>query len=315
MAKDPYTVLGVSKSASADDIRKAYRTLAKKNHPDLNPGNKAAEEAFKDVQLAFDILGDAEKRKKFDAGMIDANGMDIPAGGFSRTYRGKPGASGKGFEGFHHAGFQRKAEAGSGSFDDINDLFSEFFGQSRGRSEPPPPPPQRGKDAHYALNISFLEAAKGESKRVTMPDGKTFDVSIPEGLEDGQKLRLRGKGAAGGNGAPSGDAIITVSVAPHAYFTRQGNDIHLELPVTLQEAVMGASVKVPTLSGPVSLRIPKGANSGQTLRLKGKGIKGGNQLVTIQIVLPDDSDGKLHKFVEDWARNHAYNPRKKFESS
>jgi DnaJ-class molecular chaperone len=296
---DLYAVLGVPKTATQSEIKAAFRKLAKKYHPDLNPGDKDAEAKFKQIGTAFDILGDEEKRKRYDAGEIDSEGNErIPQGGFYRDYATNPG------EGF-------KYSTSSHGFGNLEDLF-EFFGQgvsgrrTAGKAQIQFP----GEDAHYRMKVSFQEAATGAEKRITLPDGAELTVKIPEGLRDGQVIRLKGKGHPGYGGGPPGDALITVEVEPHPQFTRDGNNIRYELPISLPEAVLGAEVLVPTLTGNAKLKIPEGSSSGTVLRLKGKGIKGGDQLVKLRIVLPPkESQKELREFLKDWSMKHPYNPR------
>jgi DnaJ-class molecular chaperone len=258
VASDPYETLGVKRDATQAQIRTAYRKLAKTLHPDLNPGDKSAEDRFKSVTAAYDLLGDAEKRGRFDRGEIDASGMERPQ---QRYYRDFQGA------GEHAYG------GGGASFEelgDIGDLFGEMFrgragggaGGARGSFR------MRGADARYHLSIGFLDAVNGGAQRITLPGGDTLDVTIPPGTEDGQVLRLRGKGSEGFGGGEAGDALIEISVAPHPFFTRKGDDIELELPVTLGEAVLGAKLDVPTPTGAVRMSVPKGSNSGTRLRLR-----------------------------------------------
>ena len=296
---DPYETLGVSKTASADEIRKAYRKLAKESHPDLNPGNKQAEERFKNISAAYDIIGDEEKRKRFDAGEIDATGAERPERKFYREYAD----AGPGFK-YEHRG-------GDGAqFEDLGDIFGDLFGGRRAQRGP-----VRGPDSHYTLAVDFLEAINGASRRVDMPDGKTLDISIPVGLRDGQTLRLKGQGQPGIGGGLAGDALLEVHVRPHPIFTRDGNDIRSELPVTLREAIAGGSVPVETVTGTVNLRIPKGSNTGTVLRLRGKGVpfpvttSRGDHLVTLRVVLPDKPDEELERFITEWEGKHPYDPR------
>lgn len=303
--KNPYDVLGVKRDASADEIKKAYRQLAKKLHPDLHPGNTKVEQDFKEVSQAYSLLSDAEKRKRFDRGEIDASGQETPrAGGFYRQYaeRGGPGS-----------GKYRASDFG----DEINieDIISDLFGgggRGRGRGGA-----RKGADVSYTAPIDFLDAAVGAKKRLRLSDGKVLDMTIPPGTTDRQTLRLKGQGGPGAGGAPAGDAYVEVHVQPHAYFTRKDNDIHLELPITLQEAVLGASLEVPTVHGKVAMKIPAGSNTGATLRLKGKGItdrkskQAGDQYVKLKVVLPDKPDEELKSFVERWAKSHSYDPRRK----
>ena len=304
MAEDPYSLLGVPKSASDDDIRKAYRKLAKQFHPDLNPGNPSAAERFKKVSAANDIIGDAEKRRRYDRGEIDASGE--PRRG--PQWHGGP----------------RGAQAGAGTrgFDGFGDIFSDIFsgggpgGMGGGHGGPRSARggfASRGQDVRYTLEVDFLEAATGEKKRVTMPDGGVLDIAVPAGVADGQTLRLRGKGQAGHGGAESGDALIEIKVRPHAVFKRQGADILVDVPVTIDEAVLGAKIEVPTVTGRVALSIPKATSSGRVFRLKGKGLKGpggtvGDELVTVRIVLPDTIDEGLAYFLAEWRQKHGYDP-------
>jgi DnaJ-class molecular chaperone len=294
--KDPYETLGVARDASADDIRKAYRKLAKKHHPDLNPGDKAAEAAFKDVGAANDLLSDPEKRARFDRGEIDAAGdpkQERP------TYRSYADA---GFAGGRYGG-----SAGSDTAE-FGDIFADLFTQARRG-------PHRGRDLQYGLAVDFLDAIRGAQQRLTLPDGRTLDVRVPPGMEDGQTLRLRGQGEEGTNGGPAGDALITVQVFPHPFFRREGNDIHLDLPVTLKEAVLGGRVSVPTVSGTVAMTIPRRSDTGAVLRLRGRGVPAhgsrpaGDQLVTLKVVLPDVDD-TLEKLLQDWKPAREIDPRR-----
>jgi DnaJ-class molecular chaperone len=277
--------LGVKKDASQDDIQKAYRRLAKKLHPDLNPGNKQAEEQFKDVSAAYDLLGDTEKRARFDRGEIDASGAERPRQRYYRDFsEGNPYSSSAGFEDF----------AGG------EDILSEIFGRA----------------AHYRLPLDFLDAVNGGKQQITLPDGSALDVNIPPGTRDGQVLRLRGKGQPGIGGGPPGDALVEIEVRPHRIFTRKGDDIHVELPISLSEAVLGGKIKVPTPSGPVTMTVPKWANTGTVLRLKGKGAPRaeggrGDELVTLKLMLPEKPDPELEKFIAQW--RGAYSPRQAME--
>jgi DnaJ-class molecular chaperone len=303
MADDPYTVLGVPRTSTDEEVRRAYRKLAKELHPDLNPANRASsEERFKKVTAAYEIIGDAEKRKQFDRGEIDANGE--PRRGFHRTYAG--GGAGP---------FGGRTASGRPDEDvSFSDIFSDLFGSMRGRGEAGSPFGVRGRDARYSLDIDFLEAATGAKKRVTMPDGGTLDINVPQGVRDGQTLRLRGKGSAGMRGAEPGDALVEIRVRPHAHFKRAEDDILLEVPITIDEAVLGAKIEVPTITGRVQLTLPKATSSGRIFRLKGKGIHNGSsghvgdQLVTVRIVLPDEIDDGLSYFLSEWRQKNAYNP-------
>jgi DnaJ-class molecular chaperone len=304
MADDPYKVLGVPRTASEEEVRRAYRKLAKELHPDLNPSNQAtAEERFKKVSAAYEIVGDAEKRKQFDRGEIDANGEQ------RRSYQ-RAHAGGSPFGG-------RTAGARPGEDFGFGDIFSDLFGSMRGgRSGEPGAPPfrVRGQDVRYTLEVDFLEAVNGATKRVTMPEGGVLDLNVPEGVADGQVLRLRGKGGSAGRGGEPGDAMVEVRVRPHAQFKRAGDDITYDLPIAIDEAVLGAKVEVPTISGRVQLTIPKGTSSGRVFRLKGKGVRnnaGGNtgdQLVTVHIMLPDKIDEELSYFLSEWRLKHRYDP-------
>jgi DnaJ-class molecular chaperone len=305
MAEDLYSVLGVAKSASAADITKAYRKLAKKLHPDLNPGDKAAEEKFKRVTAAYDILGDQEKRGRYDRGEIDAAGQETPQQRYYREYAG-------GAEGARY-----RSTAGFEDIGAFSDLFGDLFGRAGARGAGGARFSMRGQDAHYRLEVDFLDAVNGTKTRITLPDGGTLDVTIPPGVADGQVLRLKGKGGPGfGEGEP-GDALIEIAVKPHPVFKREGDDIIVEVPITFDEAVLGGKVEVPTIGGRVSVTVPAGSNTGQTLRLKGRGIKSktgtGDQLVKLSVVLPERVDDDLKSFTEEWREAHRYDPRRKLK--
>ncbi|MET0191910.1 MAG: J domain-containing protein [Hyphomicrobiaceae bacterium] len=297
MAEDPYKVLGVQRDAAEDDIRKAYRKLAKELHPDLNPANRtAAEERFKKVSAAYEIVGDATKRGQYDRGEIDANGEQ------RRTYqRAHSGAGARG------GGARAGEEFG------FSDIFSDLFGAGR-RGEGASGFGTRGRDVRYTLEVDFLEAATGAKKRVTMPDGGVLDIAVPEGVADGQTLRLKGQGSPSPRGSEAGDALVEIKVRTHAQFKRVGDDIVLEVPITIDEAVLGAKIEVQTISGRVQVAMPKGTSSGRVFRLKGKGVRNtttgntGDQLVSVRIVLPETIDSELSYFMQEWRQKHPYNP-------
>jgi DnaJ-class molecular chaperone len=290
MDQELYRTLGVGRTATHDEIRGAYRKLAKEYHPDRNPGNTAAEEKFKRISSAFDILGDPDKRKKYDAGEIDASGRETPGGYY-----------GEGRSGRYRT---------SDNFGDFGDIFGDVFGRSQGGGFN-----MRGMDYRYHLEIDFLEAVNGVKKRVLLPEGETLDINVPSGVVQGQVLRLKGKGGPGvGRGQP-GDALIELKIRPHSFFEREGDDIILDLPITIDEAILGGKVEAPTIDGRVALTIPKCASSGQLLRLRGKGVRNaqsgntGDQLVKLRIVLPSAPDTQLTEFMEKWRAAHAYDPR------
>lgn len=300
--KDPYLVLGVARTASDDEIKKAYRALARELHPDLNPGDSKAESRFKDISAAYDFLSDTTKRAQFDAGEIDASGT--PKRGAWRSRPGaRPGAgAGGGFGGFG---------------ENVDDILAELFrrkqkGQDQAKAQARAK--TRGGDVRHTLTISFLDAAAGGTKRVTLMSGRTVEVRIPPGSTDGQTLRLKGQGHGADDGAIPGDAFIELKVEEHSHFKRRDLDVLLDLPVTVQEAVLGGKVPVPTIDGKVMVTVPPGSNSGAVLRLKGKGIAGphgtrGDQLVTLSVVLPEDAD--FRTLVEKWGPRHGYDPRAK----
>jgi len=297
LAADPYTVLGVKKDASQDEIQKAYRRLAKKLHPDLNPGNEQAEERFKEVSAAYDLLGDPDKRARFDRGEIDASGMERPRQRYYRDFA----------EGGAYA-----SDAGFADFAGVDDILSQMFGRE-GRANIR----MRGSDVHYRLELDFLDAINGGKRQITLPDSSALDVNIPPGTRDGQILRLRGKGRPGMGGGPPGDALVEIEVRPHRIFTRKGDDIHVDLPISLGEAVLGGKVKVPTPSGTVTMTVPKWANTGTVLRLRGKGVpridgSRGDEFVTLKVMLPEKPDPELEKFVAQW--RGAYSPRQAMEA-
>lgn len=297
MAGDPYKELGVSKGASAEEIKKAFRKLAKELHPDKNPGDKAAEERFKRVTGAFDLLGDAEKRAKYDRGEIDADGREQ-----ARGFGGGAGRGG-GFSGFGGSG-------GRGGFEDIDlsDLFAGFGGgrASGGFGS------GKGSDIRATLEVSLEEVIAGTTRRIQFSDGRMVDVNIPKGASDGQVIRLKGQGAAGR--VQSGDAMIELRIMAHPVYRREGADLYMDLPVSVPDAVLGGKVTVPTPEGKVMMSIPKGSNSGKVLRLKGRGAfadhQRGDLFAKLMVTLPEDEDEQLVRFAEDWRKNRPYTPGK-----
>jgi DnaJ-class molecular chaperone len=302
MADDPYTILGVARDASDKQIRSAYLKLAKTSHPDLNPGDRSAEERFKAINAANDLLSDKDRRARFDRGEIDGAGHEQARPGpppGQRSYR-------------HHADGPTgsRYSAGLGSDDDLGDIFSEMFG-ARGGARAGSAGRRQGPDRRYTLAVSFLDAIRGTTQRLSLPEGGSLDVKIPPGLESGQILRLRGKG---GPGEPPGDALIEVEVGLHPLFRRQGRDIHLEIPITIREAMLGGPVNVPTISGPVTMTLPPGSDSRTKLRLKGKGVPAsghhlaGDAFPTLRIVLgpPDEA---LATFLRDRTDAPSWDPR------
>ena len=305
MALDLYQRLGLKRGANEAEIKKAYRSLAKQLHPDRNKDNPDAAKRFADITHAYDLLSDKDKRAQYDRGEIDEEGN--PKMPFGAGFGGYPGGAGGpqpgagGFEGFNFQG-------GEGA--DLSDLFEGLFGRGGGGGGGGPfggfrqraRAPQKGADIAYRLKVPFVDAVALKPQRITLGDGKTIDLKLPQGLEDGTKIRIAGKGEQGSAGR--GDAIVTIEIAPHRFFTREENNIRLNLPVTLKEAVLGAKVKVPTPEGPVMLTIPKGTSSGKVLRLKGRGFmakdgKRGDQLISVEIEVPA-SDPELQKFAESW---------------
>ena len=304
---NPYETLGMAPNASQDDIRKAYRKAAKETHPDLNPGKPEAEKRFKEINAAYDIIGDVEKRKRYDAGEIDETGAERqPKRHFYREYdEADPDM---------RYGPRRASavEQGNGAGDFDYDIFADLFrGRGKGRTFRMPP-----QDVRYTLEIEFLDAANGTHKVVAMPDGKTLDITIPAGINEGQVLRLKGQGLPGSDGMP-GDAYVEISVRPHPGFKREGYDILSTLPVSLGEALNGANVRVETVDGPVDVRVPKGAKEGTKLRLRGKGVSRGksggrgDQFVEIHIAPPEGADEALAQFMAEWEKTHPQNPRRK----
>jgi DnaJ-class molecular chaperone len=295
MSEDPYAALGVRPTATQEEIKRAYKRIARESHPDLNPGDPDAAARFKAAANAYDLLKDPEKRARFDRGEIDAAGHERPERRFWRDYAGAEGAAG-----YHSArGFE--------DFGDMSDVFEDLFGRRRPGGTRIR---MRGADRLYGLEIDFMDAVRGGRQRLTLPDGQVLDVTIPAGIADGQTIRLRGKGEPGLGGGEPGDALITITVRPHPVFRREGDDIHLDLPITLDEAVLGGKVETPTIDGNVALTIPKGASSGQVLRLRGRGVRGGDQFVKLKIVAPPVIDDEIETFFRRWRERHRYDPRK-----
>ena len=309
MAEDPYKTLGVKREASAEDIRAAYRKLAKKNHPDLNPGNKAAEERFKAIASAYDLLSDPDKRTRFDRGEIDATGQERPERQYYRGYA--EGAQGRRYQ----EGGPGAPEFGGEFPDELGDILGEFFRSRGGAGGGGARMRMRGQDVAYRLTVDFLDAVNGATRRLTLPDSKELDVTIPPGVEDGQTLRLRGQGGAGIGGGEAGDALIEITVSPHPQFRREGNDVHVELPVSLPEAVLGARIEVPTPRGSVTMTIPKHSDAGTRLRLRGRGVAAhggqpaGDEYVTLKVVI-GTFDAALEEFVRNWKPEHPADPRR-----
>jgi DnaJ-class molecular chaperone len=313
LATDPYQVLGVPRTASADEIRKAFRKLAKANHPDTNPNNKAAEERFKQVSGAFDILGDAAKKKKFDAGEIDADGRETMRGfGGGQGPWGPP--PGGGFSG----GGAYRGESFEGV--DLGDILGEMFGGGRGARAGGGAGggfggfSQRGSDVRARLEIDLEDAIRGGKRRISFSDGRTIDVTIPKGAQEGQTLRLKGQGSPGRSGP--GDAFIELAIAPHPTFRREGEVLVMDVPVTVYDAVLGGKAEAPTPDGPVTLTIPKGANTGTRLRLKGRGLVGpqgrrGDLFARLVVTLPDKPDTELEDLAEKWKRERPYAPKRR----
>lgn len=338
--RDPYLTLGVGRSATLDEIKQAYRALAKRYHPDTNPGRDDIEHRFKEVSAAYSLLSDSEKRARFDRGEIDAQGAERTTRG---TYRSSTRRRPRTHDDHIHAG--------------LDDLFAEFFGTktqdrsqagSTGREQARGPGPgpggagagpeahrrgsagpnarsaasagrsaRRGSDISYTVTVSFTEAALGTSRRLQLSTGKGLDVVIPPGTGDQQKLRLRGQGMAGAEGGQPGDAIVQVHVEAHPFFVRQDWDIHVEVPITLPEAVLGARIRIPTLAGAVNVTVPPGSNTGTTLRLRGRGIpnkadgEAGDQYVKLKVVLPEKPDTDLVRFLERWSQDKTYDVRRR----
>ena len=299
---DPYKILGVTRDATADDIRRAYRKLAKRHHPDLNPGDAQAEARFKGVTAANDLLSDPARRARFDRGEIDASGQEQAPRSSWRDHA--------------DTGAGRRYSAGAGDppdweGDEFADMFSSMFGQGRGRASDGP---RRGGDERYALTTAFLDALNGGTQRVTLPEGRSLNARIPPGTTEGQVLRLRGQGRPGVRGGPAGDLLLEIHVAPHPLFTRDGQDIRMVLAVSLSEAVLGGPVDAPTPTGPVRVRIPPGSDTGSELRLRGRGAPksagrpAGDLYATLRVMV-GPPDPALKAFLEGWTPEHPIHPR------
>ena len=304
--KDPYEILGVNRSATDKEIKDAFKKLARKFHPDLHPDDKEAERKFKDISAANDLLKDAEKRRRFDAGEIDATGAERPQERFYRDFADGPAYA-------SHAG-----QDGFANNEELEEFLARAFAERGRRSQGQFR--ARGQDVSYVLPIGFLEAANGAVRTITLPEGRTLQVTIPEGAEDRQMLRLKGQGMPGFGGGPAGDAYVELHVEPHPFFHRKDDNIHVEIPVTLKEAALGAGIEVPTVGGPVTVTVPKGSNTGKTLRLRDRGIRNrksgqrGHQLITLKVVLPEAEEPELIAFLEAWQPKTKQDPRKEMLS-
>lgn len=304
--KDPYETLGVKRTATDAEIKEAFKKLARKFHPDLHPDDKKAEAKFKDLSGAHDLLKDSEKRRRFDAGEIDAAGAERPQERFYRDF-----ADGSAYAG--HA-----AQDGFANNEELQEFMTRAFGGGGGRSQGSYR--ARGQDVSYTLPIGFLDAVNGATRAITLPEGKTLQVKVPEGADDRQMLRLKGQGMPGFGGGPAGDAYVELHVEPHAFFHRKDDNIHVEVPVTLKEAVLGARIEVPTVGGPVTVTVPKGSNTGTTMRLRDRGIRNrktgqrGHQLITLKTILPEVDEPELVAFLEAWQPKTQQNPRKEMLS-
>jgi DnaJ-class molecular chaperone len=301
--KDPYDTLGVARSATDKEIKDAFKKLARKFHPDLHPGDKEAETKFKDISAANDLLKDKEKRRRFDAGEIDASGAERPQERFYRDFADGPAHT-------SHA-----AQDGFDNNEELEEFLAKAFagrGQQRTFRA-------RGQDVSYELPVAFLDAANGATHTITLPEGKTLQVTVPEGAEDRQMLRLKEQGMPGYGGGPPGDAYVELHIQPHPFFRRKDDNIHVEVPVTLKEAMLGGRIEVPTIGQPVTVAVPKGSNTGTTLRLRERGIRNrktgqrGHQLITLKVVLPTAEEPELVEFLETWQPKNEQSPRREIE--
>ena len=308
--KSPYDILGIKQGASDDEIKAAYRKLAKKYHPDLNPDNAEADDKFKEASAAHDFLKDKDKRAAFDRGEIDSQGQPQWSGGAQTDPKGQ-----RQYYRDHanSSGSERYQAGGNINPEDLEGIFGSMFGGRKGGAGYEEMfRQQRNADVHYRLDIDFMDAALGTKKQVTMPDGKNIKIGIPEGVKNGQKLRLKGQGNKLPDGR-QGDIYVEIHINPHKNFIRKGNDVYTSIPIGIHESILGGNIKVETVHGPVNIRIPKGTDSGKSFRLKGKGIKGGNHYVDVKIVMPEKIDETLEKSMTDWAKNNSYNPRERKE--
>ena len=300
--KDPYETLGVNRTATAAEIKDAFKRLARKFHPDLHPGDKEAEAKFKDLSAANDLLKDVEKRRRFDAGEIDASGAERPQERFYRDFADGPAYA-------SHA-----AQDGFANNEELEEFLARAFAGGGHRSQGTFR--ARGQDVSYVLPVGFLEVANGAARTITLSEGKTLQVTVPEGAEDRQMLRLKGQGMPGFGGGPAGDAYVELHVEPHPFFRRKDDNIHVEVPVTLKEAALGTRIEVPTIGGPVTVTVPKGSNTGTTLRLRDRGIRNrksgqrGHQLITLKVILPTAEEPELVAFLETWRPKTQQDPRK-----
>jgi DnaJ-class molecular chaperone len=301
--KDPYETLGVARSATDKEIKDAFKKLARKFHPDLHPGDQKAEAKFKDISAANDLLKDKEKRRRFDAGEIDASGAERPRERFYRDFADGPAYT-------SHA-----ARDGFDNNEELEEFLAKAFagrGQQRTFRA-------RGQDVSYELPVAFLDAANGATRTITLPEGKTLQVTVPEGAEDRQMLRLKEQGMPGYGGGPPGDAYVELHIQPHPFFRRKDDNIHVEVPVTLKEALLGGRIEVPTIGQPVTVAVPKGSNTGTTLRLRERGIRNrktgqrGHQLITLKVVLPTAEEPELVEFLEAWQPKNEQHPRREME--
>lgn len=321
MAKDYYDILGVSRGASGEEISKAFKKLAKKYHPDLNPGDKKSEDQFKEISQAYDVLSDPKKKRQYDA--VGSMGFgDFPGGGggFNRTYTYNP---------FEEGGGKWQGSADMG---DLGDIFSELFthaGVKRGGTRRRSPVDfdfgqtgaQRGRDLHFSIDLDFLESVTGAEKAVRLPNGVSFKFKVPVGVAHGAKIRLAGKGEPGLHGGDPGDLYIEAHVKPHPFFRREGDHIFVDLPINFSEAIEGAKIEVPTIDGPVTVKIPAGSQSGNKLRLKGKGVLSpkaktrGDQYIVLQVVIPENLDSKTKEELLSLVRKKEGDPRRRFKDA